>query len=229
MRVAPNCGDRLTTKRDRIAISQRVVQVAEVGERRDELDQRWPRLLERNGYASVGIPNSLDEPERWLRELDVALIILSGGNDLGCLDGGTACAPERDATERRVLSVATDAGIPVLGICRGLQMLVHYWGGELQRGAGHRASEHLLTHTNTTDIAIRSGTVNSYHDWIITAGALPDSLIPLALAPDGTVEAVRHQQHPQFGVMWHPERDSYDHTDMLMINDLVALGRACGL
>jgi putative glutamine amidotransferase len=51
-------------------------------------------------------------------------------------------------------------------------------------------------------------TVNSYHDFGILADDVPDELIVLGRATDGTVECVSHESRPIVGIMWHPERES---------------------
>ena len=46
---------------------------------------------------------------------------------------------------------------------------------------------------------------------------LPDDVRPVAMAPDGTVEAVEHVDLPQWGIMWHPERDPFDARDAAIL------------
>jgi gamma-glutamyl-gamma-aminobutyrate hydrolase PuuD len=41
--------------------------------------------------------------------------------------------------------------------------------------------------------------------------------VPVAFAPDGTVEAVAHVELLQWGIMWHPERDPYDERDLYIL------------
>jgi gamma-glutamyl-gamma-aminobutyrate hydrolase PuuD len=63
--------------------------------------------------------------------------------------------------------------------------------------------------------------VNSFHEWATTPDAMGTALVPLALAPDGTVEAAFHRTLPQVCVMWHPERGSTDEDDVALIHALV--------
>lgn len=179
----------------RIVVTQRVEVVAGYGERRDCLDQQWTVLLEQLSMQCIPIPNR----GRAGVFADLADgIILSGGNDLADLPGGTNTAPERDALERELVQTCLERGLPVLGVCRGLQFLNGFFGGNLTRIADHAATRHPLQ-------GAFLGPVNSFHNFAIER--LGEGLQPLATAPDGSIEAVRHHHHRLQAVMWHPERE----------------------
>jgi N5-(cytidine 5'-diphosphoramidyl)-L-glutamine hydrolase len=178
-----------------VAVTQRVMISPETGERRDALDQRWVPFLEACGMEAVPVPNRLDSVARWAAALDVGAVLLSGGEDLAEL-GGTA--PERDITEYALLDWARNRELPVLGVCRGLQLLAYRSGVMLRRVEGHVA----LEHTVCTDGGIES--VNSFHRWGFDRA--PSGFTVTAAAEDGTVEAMRHATLPISGIMWHPER-----------------------
>lgn len=178
-----------------VAVTQRVMISPETGERRDALDQRWVPFLESCGMEVVPVPNRLDSVARWAAALDIGAVLLSGGEDLAEL-GGTA--PERDITEYSLLDWARNREIPVLGICRGLQLLAYRAGVMLHRVDGHVALEHAIS----TETGIE--TVNSFHRWGFDRP--PPGFAVTAAAEDGTVEAMRHAVLPIAGIMWHPER-----------------------
>ena len=194
-------------------------------ERRDELDQRWPALLEQHGYTPIAVPNLLQNPDEWLRALDISMIILTGGNDLQHLEGAVDVALERDATESRLIAHAVRRELPLLGVCRGMQMMVCHFGGRLTRGDGHVGTTHSVAHASATmAIPLRDSAVNSFHNWVVPADGLPNHFRILATAADGTVEAMHHSQLPHAGVMWHPERAPYDPVDMQLIDFLLTQG-----
>ena len=205
----------------RIGITQRVEDLPDRDERRDALDQAWTRLLVAADAQPVLIPNRLDDPERYVRELALDGLVLTGGNDLAHLPGARTAAPERDATERSLLALAVAARLPVLGVCRGMQLLVEFWGGALTRVEGHVARSHEIVATHDTRWPLRPGPVNSFHDWGVQRVGVPDALTVLAVAPDDTVEAVMHAELPQVGVMWHPERAPADPTDQELLQVLM--------
>lgn len=109
---------------------------------------------------------------------------------VAALYGGDA--PERDEVERALIAWA----MLLLGVCRGMQMILHYFATPLERVGGHIRTEHLLDDGNT---------VNSFHGW--GARTCMPPLTALRTAPDGVIEAVRHTAYPWIvGIMWHPER-----------------------
>ncbi len=206
-----------------VALTQRVMDLPDRGERRDALDQQWAVLLEAAGFVPVAIPNLLEDPAGFLEQLDPSLVILTGGNDLSHLPGAVNPAPERDRLETRLLDLAATNGLPVLGVCRGLQMMVVHAGGKLEPVAGHVARPHPIRVVAPGPWPLYDGReVNSFHDWGIAAGQLGHTLVPLATAPDDTIEAACHPELPMVGVMWHPERAPNDQSDIELIHALVA-------
>lgn len=176
----------------RVAVSQRVDIWPQRGERRDALDQRLAAWLAACGALAMPVPNQPDLVSAWLACMAPDALVLSGGNDLGE-------APERDATEAQMLDWAADRKQPVLGICRGMQMMAVHAGGSLVEVAGHVASRHAVGGAIAAE-------VNSFHRWgLIT---LPPGYRCLASAQDGSVEAMEHISLPWEAWMWHPEREA---------------------
>lgn len=183
-----------------VGVTQRVQIDPRHGERRDALDQRWHPFLAASGILGVPLPNDPALALKSVRTLGLRGILLTGGNDLAVLGGD---APERDATEAALLDLAA-RGLPVLGVCRGLQMILAHFGAVPVPVAGHVAVRHPLVFQG------RSRTVNSYHGYgaaaAIVASATAGAL-EVTAAVDGTAEAVRHRSLPIAGLMWHPERE----------------------
>jgi putative glutamine amidotransferase len=178
-----------------IAVTQKVVVDPEHGIRSDALDQRWWRFLGACGLAGIPVPNDVDAALRVVRTVPVGGILLTGGNDLVELGGD---APERDDTETALLDVAAERGLPVVAVCRGMQLLLRRYGVPLHRVTGHVAA------LQTVRIGPRTRLVNSYHNWAATTVRSP--LRAWANGPDCVVKGVRHETEPLLGLMWHPER-----------------------
>jgi len=175
-----------------VAVSQRVDDSPERNETRDALDQSLAAFVAISGHVPVPVPNALGGAIRdWLTVVRPAAVVLSGGNDIG------QCA-ERDDTEDALLTYAQEHRIPVLGVCRGMQMMAHWAGTSLHPVQGHVRTRHLLVGEITGD-------VNSYHGFALTS--CPTGFEVLALSEDGEIEAIRHQSLPWEGWMWHPERE----------------------
>jgi N5-(cytidine 5'-diphosphoramidyl)-L-glutamine hydrolase len=180
-----------------VAITQRVNVVPAYGERRDCLDQAWPRFIAACGLLPLALPNVPEVALAMFSGADVVGLLLTGGNDLASLGGN---APERDATENALMDVAESRGLPVLGVCRGMQIIQQRCAIPLLRVEGH-VTPHQIIHIDSEPMK-----VNSYHHF-----AALDTRPPLdvwAVAADGVVKAVRHSVRPTTGIMWHPERNT---------------------
>jgi putative glutamine amidotransferase len=192
----------------RIGLTQRVDTVHGYGERRDGLDQRWSKLFAELGYEVVALPNRIPvDLDAYLTALNLSALALTGGNSLTALDSGAEdIAPERDELEIALLEWASSKSFPLLGVCRGMQMMNHYYGGKLVTISGHVATDHRLI--SLTPSYKFSAKVNSYHNWCIPAGGLACELQPIATDEPGNIEAFIHPDKPQLGIMWHPEREA---------------------
>lgn len=176
-----------------IAVTQRVEYIEATGERRDALSQEWINLAEACDFLPLLLPNHLPTVHKLLETWSPDGIILTGGNDLAIYGGR---APERDALEQFLIQYSLEKRIPLLGVCRGMQMILSQFGTELQKVEGHVRMEHLLSNGDK---------VNSFHNW--GAAECQRPLIPEAWSADGVLEAVTHQDCPWiYGIMWHPER-----------------------
>jgi putative glutamine amidotransferase len=180
-----------------VAITQRVAVVPGYGERRDCLDQAWPRFLAACGLLPLAMPNVAQLALAMLRDANVTGLVLTGGNDLAALGGD---APERDATENALLDAAEARGVPVLAVCRGMQLLQQRCAIPLLRVEGH------VTPRQNIRIDGQPAEVNSYHRFAASESRPP--LDVWAVAADGVVKAVRHSARPITGIMWHPERNT---------------------
>lgn len=192
----------------KLAISQRVQALDAYKERRDCLDQRWYKFADRLDCTPMPLPNiPVEKAASYLALIEPDAIILSGGNTL-LVDRKTAndAAPERDAFETVLLEWGLANNKPVLGICRGMQLINHYFGGTNCEVGEHVGRRHRVSFCgDMSDTAPMD--VNSFHEWGLRPEQLGEQLAALALAEDGTVEAISHATHKVAGVMWHPERE----------------------
>jgi len=218
----------------RIGLTQRVEVVEAYGERRDCLDQAWTGLLEGWGYTPVPLATTVETPRSYLDQFDLDGVVLTSGNDLAHLDDAADLAPERDEFEATAIEWALDRDVPVLGICRGFELLNHYFGGSLAPVDNHVDTTHLVSFDSDRGVKTQRRqssletnpeaggskarldrvawpdeiVVNSYHDYGIYEDAVSDKIVPVGTAPDDTVECIVHPVHPVVGIMWHPERET---------------------
>ena len=154
--------------------------------------------------------------------LDVVdCLVLTGGGDVdpvlydGSRGAGIDLDPARDAAEIALAHAAARAGVPLLGVCRGLQLLVVAFGGTLTGDLG--MSHVLLDGRHPVDtlqgsltrrlLGERASVSSVHHQAVADPGPC---WRPTAWAADGIVEAVEWtgtDPWPVLGVQWHPEID----------------------
>lgn len=199
----------------RVAVSQRINYFPARTEWQDSLDQRLVSWIKNLGALPIPVPNVLmpiSALQAWLEAVAPRAIVLSGGNDIGENLG-------RDETEKSLLDYASTLELPVLGICRGMQMMAHHGGISLEPSPGHAGTRHALGSLNG---AIFPEEVNSFHNWRIAS--CPKGYALTAEAEDGSIEAIRHQVLPWEGWMWHPEREEpFEETGMERARDLLGV------
>lgn len=195
---------------------------------RHELPAEYSESVFRAGAVPVLLPpvNGDALATAWLERLDA--VVLTGGGDLDpALYGGNShptvynLDPARDASELAVTRAALKATVPVLAICRGLQVLNVVLGGTLYEHLPDIVGEqvvHRVPPRNPTrhSIRVEAGTrlaeilgvseaegVSWHHQGVRSLG---EGLKPTAYASDGVIEAAELPDHPWFiAVQWHPE------------------------
>ncbi len=191
--------------------------------------------LARHGAVPLPIPPLAHDAEAVRAYADrIDGLLLAGGSDIAPTRYGEptraqcgAIDPERDAVELELVRRMRDAGKPVFGICRGMQLLNVACGGSLYQDIPTQvpaALKHDYTakqgHVDRSDsphdVTVKPGTtlaallgealfpVNSIHHQAVKE--LGSGLVACAFAPDGIVEGIELPGHPFFlGVQWHPE------------------------
>lgn len=144
-------------------------------------------------------------------------LLLPGGGDLDpalygqAPQGSDPPEPERDKREIALCKKFLSEGKPILGICRGAQVLAAALGGTLlQQVEGHGSLDGAdrFHETRTAGLLLRlygpEAVVNSAHHQAIDR--LPPDCRLLQVSMDGVVEAFCHNTLPALAVQWHPER-----------------------
>lgn len=177
-----------------IAITPRLAQ-AQHNEVRECLASEWGAFFARHLAGYLPLPLAYHIPFSQYAPF-VRGVILSGGNDLArfCDD---ELSHKRDAYEKDLLEYCVKKRIPVLGVCRGAQMIAQYFSCEIAPLQGHIGSHKL--HAQGQEFR-----VNSFHNYGVRS--VSSELESIALASDTSIEGFRHRELAIFGVMWHIER-----------------------
>jgi putative glutamine amidotransferase len=165
-------------------------------------------------------------------------LLLTGGGDVDPALFGAPPDPglgevdlDRDRFELALYRAARARGLPVLGICRGIQLIAVAEGGDLIQHLAPRPGSvqheqasrdgdpiHTIRIAAGTHLAAAFGAgearVNSYHHQAV--GRVPDALRTVATAPDGVVEAIEGRDGAfLLAVQWHPELAFRRHPEQL--------------
>ncbi len=183
----------------------------------------YVQQVERAGGAAVLLPPNAGDARELLSVVDG--LLLAGGADLSpeLYDAAphaetVGLRPDRDAGETAALRVASELDLPVLGICRGMQLMAVAAGGTLHQHlpdvVGHeqhraevgvfgRHDVRLAPDSRVGSLLGATANVASYHhQGVATAG----SLTVTGWAEDTTIEAIEDPtKRFAVGVLWHPE------------------------
>ncbi|MFI8518123.1 gamma-glutamyl-gamma-aminobutyrate hydrolase family protein [Streptomyces sp. NPDC085481] len=182
------------------------------------LPAAYPRLVQASGGIAVMLPP--DEPAaavETVARLDG--LVVAGGADVEPVRYGAEPDPRtgpparaRDTWELALIDAALAAGTPLLGICRGMQLLNVALGGTLvQHLDGHTGPVGVMGRhpvepvpgTRYAALVPERSEVPTYHHQCVDV--LGKGLTASAHAADGTIEAIELTPDWALGVQWHPE------------------------
>ena len=153
-------------------------------------------------------------------------LILPGGGDIdprlfGQLPNGTRdYDPKLDRLQLAILKAFIQDKKPVLGICKGMQLINIYFGGDMCQHLSCSATHEYIGQDQVHVTRICKGTLleklygeecrvnNAHHQGVDMPGR---GIVYTQLASDGTVEGLEHKYLPVIGVQWHPERLCFMH------------------
>ena len=160
---------------------------------KDSLERGYVNFFVKHGFDVLLVPNNIKNLKSLLPMADG--IVLTGGGAVG--------EPSiRDDVERIMLDFSKENNIPVFGICRGLQFINSYFGGDLQHIENHVKKNHTVVIGSLFETM--NVMVNSYHDYGIKH--LGKGLCVFAVSEDGIIEGIYNDDI--IAVQWHPDRDN---------------------
>jgi anthranilate synthase component 2 len=137
------------------------------------------------------------------------------------------CDPAQAGICLPLTRAASEAGVPLLGVCLGHQTIGEAFGGRVIRcheivhgkmGTMHHSGQGMFRGLPSPFQATR------YHSLIVERASLPDSLEVTAWLEDGTIMGLRHKSKPIEGVQFHPESIASEHGHQLLRNFLETSG-----
>ena len=131
-----------------------------------------------------------------VREMDAEAVVLSPGPG----------RPEQAGACVDVVELCTGR-VPILGVCLGHQAIGIAFGARVERAAPCHGKPWSIHHHGAGLLADLPDPFPAcrYHSLVVARDSLPDGLCTDAWTPEGEVMALRHREHPTFGLQFHPE------------------------
>jgi gamma-glutamyl-gamma-aminobutyrate hydrolase PuuD len=211
----------------------------------DLIERNYIEYYEKFDIYILPVSNAVDNPIKYCKHFGVNGIILTGGtdieNELIHAEHSTrkAKCQGRSAVEWQLLEMAVDLNLPVLGICRGMQFINLFFGGDvilnidktLPGAVQHAGSDHklLITDVEFQDLMkCNSLPVNSFHNHGLSKDSIAPGLYEFAeCAEDKSVEGIFHPSYPIMGIQWHPERRaSINDNEFRLLNVFFTQGKS---
>tara|TARA_B100001063_G_scaffold246770_1_gene287516 strand:- start:667 stop:1281 length:615 start_codon:yes stop_codon:yes gene_type:complete len=182
----------------------------------DFTDHYWIKYFDKKDNFFRLIPNSIKNLNRIIKDKKkIDLIILPGGNDLF---GKDKLNKLRLKIEINLIKFGILNKIPILGVCRGMQVLNYHFGGKIKKIEGHMNTKHLIN-LNNTFFNKSQMKVNSFHNFCIPKKGVSKSFKILGVDQKDNIEMFTHKKYKIIGVMWHPERErNYNRLNLIIKN-----------
>jgi GMP synthase (glutamine-hydrolysing) len=183
--------DRATGDNPPIDERMKTIVILDFGSQYSRLIAR--RVRESNTYCEI-IPH--DAGNEIMNEQDVIGVILSGGPN-SVYEDGAPMAP----------TWVFDAGVPILGICYGMQLLAHQLGGKVEPGT-EREYGHAVVHKDGPDNILFEGLDTEVPVWMSHGDRieeLPPGFHSMAYTENSPLAVMGNEEGTYFGIQFHPE------------------------
>ncbi|MFX3675133.1 MAG: gamma-glutamyl-gamma-aminobutyrate hydrolase family protein [Paenisporosarcina sp.] len=218
-----------------------------LNERVLSLSSDYVEAITKSGGVPIVIPNYQEEEEALKIVQLIDGLLLTGGGDIDPTlfgeepqSGLGSISPERDASEITLTQKMLNLNKPILGICRGSQVLNIANGGDMYQDIYTQTeNKNLLQHTQHAPrshgshyVQVYEGTklseiihlekfkVNSFHHQAVRE--IPQDFQVSAISSDGMIEAIESKSHHfVMGVQWHPESMKNDSVSLAIFKAFI--------
>lgn len=197
-----------------ILVTQRI-HMDEYNSFSDRLEKNYIDFLTKSNVNPILLPNAISDVTNFYKTNNCKGILLTGGEDINPTLYGNPSSSinpyyyKRDDNEIELLKYSVAESIPLLGICRGCQLINVFFGGKLTSDKSNfpKNIHEIILFDNPFGYKNNSIIVNSFHNQIINFNQLSNELLKLAeTALHKNIELFKHKSLPIIGMQWHPER-----------------------
>ena len=131
--------------------------------------------------------------------------------------------PDEAGISVDLVTGAAEAGIPLFGVCLGMQCIARAFGGRIIRHSPlYHGKVSRISHASSGIFSGIDGDFSAtrYHSLIVERSSLPLELESTADSEDGVIMALRHKALPLYGVQFHPESIATEHGKLILGNFL---------
>ena len=167
------------------------------------LEDNWYKFFQKKKINLIPINSNFQNFKKLIKTKPVG-IIFSGGNDLNFLKKKRVNLM-RDNLEKKLLDTALKKKIPILGVCRGFQLIARYFKCKIIKQKEHIKTIHeLKINKQIYKQKLKNIKVNSFHKF--TVQSLPKNFDLIVKHKDGSIEIANSKKLKILNLMFHPER-----------------------
>jgi N5-(cytidine 5'-diphosphoramidyl)-L-glutamine hydrolase len=163
----------------------------------ETIDINYIKFIQSINFNPFPVSSFIKDIEKNLKNMKPNGILLTGGCDIGKFD-------QRDLFEIKLIKFGIKKKIPIVGICRGMQIINLFFNGENKKVKNHISQINQIIELKTG----KKRYVKCFHNFSISKKKLSKEFeIKHISAKDSEIESIYNHKKKIFGLMWHPERE----------------------
>lgn len=165
------------------------------------LSKDWIDYSEKIGLNLI--PYNYNFSKTKLNKIKIDGLILSGGNDLSKIKKNKENF-FRDKEEKKIFKYCLDRNVPILGVCRGFQLIASHFKFNLKKCKGHVRTRHKLNLNQSKYTNSKNLIVNSFHNYCLRK--ISNKFDIISYHSDKSIEIAELKEKKILCLMFHPER-----------------------